>query len=105
MNVFTQKRHTTKLAIAATSVLVAVSAHAEEVAVPKLVLTAFINGAGGESVMAGRYDAALTEIKGDRSASSDAYTARITNQCVVYAAMKQLQQAKSACDEAVRAAR
>jgi hypothetical protein len=106
MNVFTQKRHTGKLAaIAATSIFSAVAAHASDVTAPKLMLTAFINGAGGESVMAGKYDAALTEIKRDRSASSDLYTAKITNACVTYAVMKQLTEAKSACNEAVRAAK
>jgi tetratricopeptide (TPR) repeat protein len=104
--VFSQKRHTGKLAaIAATSIFSAVAAHASDVTAPKLVLTAYINGAGGESVLAGKYDAALTEIKRDRSASSDLYTAKITNQCVTYAAMKQLPQAMSACDEALRAAK
>ena len=103
---FSQKRHTGKLAaIAATSIFSAVAAHASDVTAPKLVLTAYINGAGGESVMAGKYDAALTEIKRDRSASSDAYTAKINNQCVTYAVMKQLPQAMSACDEALRAAK
>jgi len=104
--VFSQKRHTGKLAaIAATSIFSAVAAHASDVTAPKLVLTAYINGAGGESVMAGQYDTALSEIKRDRSASSDLYTAKITNECVTYAAMKQLPQAKSACDEALRAAK
>jgi hypothetical protein len=103
-----QKRHTGKLAataIAAASILSAVAAHAADVTSQKLVLTAYINGAGGESAIAGKYDAALTEIKKDRSASSDMYAAKITNQCVTYAAMKLIPQAMSACDEALRAAK
>jgi hypothetical protein len=92
-------------ALAAASILSAVAAHAADVTSPKLVLTAYINGAGGEAVMAGKYDAALTQIKRDRSASSDAYTAKITNQCVTYAALRQIPQAMSACDEALRAAK
>jgi len=104
--VLKQKRHTGKLAaIAATSIFAAVAANAADVTAPKLMLTAYINGAGGESVMAGKYDEALTEIKRDRSASSDTYTAKITNQCVTYAVMRQLPQALSACDEALRAAK
>src|SRR6188768_1937478 len=63
MNVFTQKRHTGKLSIAATSILSAVAAHAADVTAPKLMLTAYVNGAGGEKVMAGKFDEALTEIK------------------------------------------
>ena len=102
---FTQKRHTGKLAIAATSILSAVAAHAADVTSPKLVLTAYVNGVGGEAVMAGKYDAALTEIQRNRAVSSDAYTAKITNQCVAYTATKQLSQAMSACDEALRAAK
>ena len=103
---FTQKRLTGKLAaIAATSIFSAVAAQASDVTAPKLVLTAFVNGTGGESVMAGKYDAALTEIKRDRATSSDLYTAKITNQCVTYAAMKLIPQAMSACDEALRAAK
>ena len=109
MNVFSQKRHTGKLAMSATaiaaSILSAAAAHASDVTAPKMVLTAYVNGAGGDSVMAGKFDEALTEIKKDRSASSDAYTAKINNQCVTYAVMKQLPQALSACDEALRAAK
>lgn len=102
---FTQKRHTGKLAIAATSILSAVAAHAADVTAPKLVLTAYVNGVGGEAVMAGQLDAALTEIKKNRNVSSDQYTAKLTNECVVYTAMKQLTQAKSTCDEALRSAK
>lgn len=105
MNVFTQKRHTGKLAIAATSILSAVAAHAADVTAPKLVLTAYINGVGGEEVMAGNYDAALTQIKRNRTASSDEYSAKVTNECVTYAATKQLTQAMSACDAALRSAK
>jgi hypothetical protein len=102
--VFSTKRHSGKLAIAA-SILSAATAHASDVTAPKMVLTAYINGAGGESVMAGKLDEALTEIQRDHSASSDLYTAKITNQCVAYAAMKLILQALSACDEALRAAK
>jgi hypothetical protein len=105
INVFTHKHHIRKLAVTATSILAASGAGAAEAAAPKMVLTAYTNGAGGESVIAGKYDAALTEIKRDHSASSEAYTAKTTNQCVAYAAMKQLQQAMSACDEALRSAK
>ncbi len=107
---FSHKRHTGKLAksataIAAASVLAAAAAHASDVAAPKMTLTAYVNGAGGESVLAGKYDTALAEIKKDRSTSTDAYIAKVTNECVAYAAVKQLPQALSACNEAIRAAR
>jgi tetratricopeptide (TPR) repeat protein len=110
MNVFSHKRHTGKLAmsataIAAASILSVVSAQAADVASQKMVLTAYVNGAGGESVMAGNFDTALTEIKKDRATSSEMYTAKITNECVTYAALKQLQQAMSSCSEALRSAK
>lgn len=91
--------------LAATCILSAVAAQATEATAPKLVLTAYINGAGGEKVLAGKYPEALNEIARARHVSSDEYTARITNQCVAYAATKQVPQAMSACDEALRAAR
>ena len=106
---FSQKRHTGKLAKSATAFatasILAAAAHASDVAAPKMVLTAYVNGAGGESVMAGKYDEALSEIRKTRSVSSELYTAKINNQCVTHAALKQIQQALSACDEAVRAAK
>jgi hypothetical protein len=107
MNVFTQKRHTGKLAtaIAAASILSAAAAHAADVTAPKLVLTAYVNGVGGEAVMDGKFDAALTEIKRNRSASSDEYTAKITNECVAYVATKQMSQAANSCEAALRSAK
>ena len=104
---FSHKRHTGTLALsalAATSILSA-AAYASDVPAPKMVLTAYVNGAGGESVMAGKYAEALAEIKKDRSSSSDAYTAKVTNQCVTYAVTKQIDQALGACDEALRTAK
>jgi hypothetical protein len=91
-------------ALAATSILSA-AAFASDVTAPKLTLTAYTNGVGGENLMAGKYDDALAEIKKDHVASSYSYTAKINNQCVAYAAMKQIPQALSACDEALRAAK
>jgi hypothetical protein len=104
--VFKQKRHTGKLAaIAATSIFAAVAANASDVTAPKLILTAYVNGVGGESVMEGKYDEALSAIKRDRSASSSTYTAKINNQCVTYAVMRLIPQAMSSCSEALRAAK
>jgi len=111
--VFSDKHHSGKLAksaIAFTTAftmasILAATAHASDVTVPKMVLTAYVNGAGGESVLAGKYDEALAEIRRTRSVSSETYTAKINNQCVTYAALKQIVQALSACDEALRAAK
>jgi hypothetical protein len=108
--VSSHKRHTGKLAKAATlaavsSILFAAGAHAASVAGSSMVLTAYINGAGGTSLTEGKYDAALTEISKDRSYSSTAYSAKTNNLCVAYAIKKQLTEAKSACDAAVKAAK
>jgi hypothetical protein len=107
--VFSHKRHTGKLAsataIAASSILSIAAAHAAETTSTQMVLTAYVNAAGGESVLAGKYDAALKEIDHDRSTSSMAYSAKINNLCVTYAAKKQLTEAMSACDEAVKSAK
>ena len=105
---FSHKRHSGKLAsataIAASSILSVAAVHAETTSTP-MVLTAYINGAGGESVLAGKYDAALKEIDSSRSMSSLAYSAKLTNLCVTYAARKQLTEAKVACDSAVTSAK
>ncbi len=91
--------------LAAACILSAVAAQATEATAPKLVLTAYINGAGGEKVLAGQFADALSEIERARHVSSDEYTAKVTNQCVAYAATKQVAQAMSACEEALRAAK
>ena len=106
---FSHKRHIGTIAksataIAACSILSMAAAQAAEITSP-MMLTAYINAPGGESVLAGKYDAALAEIKSDRSSSSIAYTGKMTNLCVAYTAMKQLTEALSACDSAVRSAK
>jgi hypothetical protein len=107
--VFSQKRHTRKFAksatiAAASSLLFAVAAQAEAAGSP-MTLTAYTNGAGGESLTTGKYDMALVELKSDRSTTSSAYSAKINNLCVAYAIKRQLTEAKSACDAAVKAAK
>jgi hypothetical protein len=102
--VITHKRHTGKLALAAASVL-STAAHASDVTGPRMVLIAYENVAGGESLLAGKFDTALTDIKRDHSVGSDVYTAKMNNQCVAFAAMKQITLALSACDSAVKEAK
>jgi hypothetical protein len=106
--VFSQKRHTGKLAksatmIAASSILFVAAAQAANAG--PMVLTAYSNGAGGMSLTSGKYDAALAEIKKDRASSSMLFSAKTNNLCVAYAVTKQLTEAKSACDAAVKAAK
>src|SRR5690349_20256200 len=93
--VFSHKRHTGKLALAAASIL-STAAHAFDVTAPRMVLIAYENVAGGESLLAGKLDTALAEIKRDRTMSSELYTAKLNNQCVAYAAMRQIEQALGA---------
>lgn len=104
---FSHKRHLGKLAtataIAASSILSIAAAQAAETSTP-MVLTAYVNAAGGESALKGKFDEALLEIRRDHSLNSD-YSAKLTNLCVTYAAKKQLTQAMHACDSAVQAAR
>jgi hypothetical protein len=73
--VFSHKRHTGKLAKSATAIAIAsilsvAAAQASDMPRTPMMLTAYVNGVGGESVMAGKYDAALAEIKHDHSMSS-----------------------------------
>jgi len=108
--VFTHKRYMGKFAksatlIAASSVLFVAAAQAADVPGSPMVLTAYYNGAGGTSLTTGKYDAALKEIRNDRSSSSIAYSAKTNNLCVAYAVTRQLTEAKSACDAAVKAAK
>ncbi|MEJ1963021.1 MAG: hypothetical protein WDO56_16310 [Gammaproteobacteria bacterium] len=105
---YSHKRHIGKLAtsaaaIAASSILSIAAAQAAETSTP-MVLTAYINAAGGESVLKGNYDTALAEIRRDHSVNAD-YSAKMTNLCVTYAAKKDLAQAKNACDSAVQTAK
>ena len=106
---FSHKRHLGKLAsasaIAASSILSFAVAQAAETTSTPMVLTAYVNGVGGESVLSGKYDLALKEITKDRSMSSTSYSAKINNQCVAYAAKKQVTEALSACDAAVKSAK
>jgi len=68
------------------------------------VLTAFSNGAAGQSLMTGDYDAAVKKLDPNshgRVLDSDSLS---TNRCVAYSVTKQLEAAHAACDDAVREA-
>jgi len=67
--------------------------------------TAYVDAPGGDDVVAGHYQAALVELK-RRSGNMDLDSAETnTNRCVAYAMTRQWQQARVACDAAVRAAK
>jgi hypothetical protein len=67
------------------------------------VLTAFVNGAGGKSVIAGRYELALKQIHGARHNTILASTIP-TNMCVAHTMLRHWNDAKAACDKAITTA-
>jgi tetratricopeptide (TPR) repeat protein len=68
------------------------------------VLTAFSNGAAGQSLVTGDYDTAVKQLGSDSHALTLDTDSLSTNRCVAYAVTKQLQAAHVACDRAVREA-
>lgn len=66
----------------------------------RFVLTAFVNGAGGSSLIAGEYELALKQIHGARHNSILASTIP-TNLCVAHTMLRHWSDAKSACDKAI----
>jgi hypothetical protein len=107
---FSHSRHKRSVArsvslLVASTVLVATGAQATETARIPMVLTAYSNGAGGESLLKGNYSEALSEIKRYRPQMMIAASAKATNLCVAYTAAKQLPEAKVACDSALKQAK
>ncbi len=64
-------------------------------------MTAYTNGAGGKSLVAGDFDAAVAQV---RRNTADAMTLQ-TNRCVAYTMTGQFDSAQSVCDSAIRNAR
>jgi hypothetical protein len=107
---FSYSRHKRSVArtvslLLASTVLVAAGAQANETARHTMVLTAFSNGAGGETILKGNYGAAISEIKHYRPQEMIAASAKVTNLCVAYTASRQLPEAKVACDAALKQAK
>jgi tetratricopeptide (TPR) repeat protein len=102
LTVFSRNRH---ILVAVSLLGVAAGAQAAETAHTPMVLTAYSNGAGGASLMKGDYTDALSEIQHSKPQMMLAQSAQATNLCVAYAATKQLTEAKSACDAALRQAK
>ena len=67
----------------------------------KFVMTAYVNGVGGENIVKGDYQAAIQQTQ--RAQSTDSITA--SNQCVAYTMSGQFSAAQAACDTAVWSAR
>jgi len=70
----------------------------------QFVFTAYADAAGGTQVLAGRYQAALAQLRGYRGVADPDPAAVETNRCVAYSMTLQWQKASSSCDAAVRAA-
>jgi hypothetical protein len=100
------KTHTRKASATAATVLLATlslagaAAQAADEKIP-FVLTAYINGAGGESLIAGNYDAALSEVQRSRHNTLLASTYQ-TNLCVAQTALRHWNEARVACDAAIK---
>jgi len=108
--VFSQYRHKVSVAkvvslLVASSLLVATGAQAAETAHTPLVLTAYSNGVGGPDLVQGKYDVALAQIQRFKPQLMMASSAKDTNLCVAYAATKQLAEAKTACNAALKSAK
>lgn len=71
----------------------------------RFVFTAYIDAPGGDDVIAGRYRAALEELKSRPGNMELDSSATNTNRCVAYSMTWQWQEARAACDAAVRAAK
>jgi hypothetical protein len=68
------------------------------------VLTAFSNGAAGQSIMTGDYDTAVKQLDAKSHTLALDVSSLNTNRCVAYSVTKQLSAAHAACDAAVREA-
>jgi hypothetical protein len=70
----------------------------------QFVFIAYTDAPGGAEVVAGRYQDALEQLSRPGAVELDAAEAN-TNRCVAYSMTLQWQEARTACDAAVRAAR
>lgn len=70
----------------------------------RFVFTAFSDAAGGDEVVAGSYSAALDELQSASSSGQLDRSAIDTNRCVAYSMTLRWQEARTACDAAVREA-
>jgi hypothetical protein len=70
----------------------------------RFVFTAYSDATGGAEVVAGRYRVALEELESRARVTDLNPSATDTNRCVAYSMTLQWQQARVACDAAVRAA-
>jgi hypothetical protein len=108
--VFSYNRHKRNVArdaalLVASTVLVTAGAQATQTVRTPLVLTAYVNGAGGEQLMRGNYADALSAIQHYKPQMMMSASAKATNLCVAYTVTKQLTAAKDACTAALKQAK
>jgi hypothetical protein len=84
------------------TVLRASAAHAQDQS-HAFVLTAYVNAAGALGLTAGKYAAALAQIKPGKRAFAYRSATTDTNLCVAYIVMRDLPAARAACEAAVTA--
>jgi hypothetical protein len=68
----------------------------------QFVFTAYTDAVGGADVIAGRYQAALEELRSHPASMDLDPSARNTNLCVAYSMTLQWREARATCDAAVR---
>jgi hypothetical protein len=102
-----QKLKTNRLPLAATAAaaLLAASAAHADVEAGKLTLSGYIDAAAGEQLMAGQYGAVIDKLAPHAANFTVNEVAASTNLCVAYVATGKLDDARNACDEAIRMAR
>lgn len=100
----TRRAHSPQRAWALSAVLVLASAATHANGAHRFVLTAYTDAVGGGEIVAGRYHAALDELERHPGALEPDASETNTNRCVAYSMTSQLQEARTACDAAVRAA-
>jgi len=84
--------------------LLAAAVHANEPS-RKLTLSVYLDTAGADSVLAGKYDVAIKQLGSHGASFQRDQIAASTNLCVALIMSRQWDQARSTCDEAVNDAR
>jgi len=70
-----------------------------------LIMSVYLDTVGGDSLIAGNYDKAISEIERRSPSDNLGSLAAATNLCVAYTMTHQWEQAKSRCDAAIAGAR
>jgi hypothetical protein len=104
MNSVLHRKSAPKVTLLFASVAVSLSAVTHAQPDTPFLLTAYVDAVGGERLIAGQYDTALVQIRSATQTDANTEVVNKTNACVALAVLKQLDQARQACDDAVTAA-